>query len=118
MSNKSQPISIYLTSRFKKDLGKLSKLFRSIREDLVPLIDQLQGGETLGDLIAGVKYQVFKVRLKNRDIQKGKSAGYRVLYYLKKETNIILATIYAKSDQADIENKVIESIIEQFEQEN
>ncbi len=48
----------------------------------------------------------------------GKSAGYRVLYYVKKETNIILATIYAKSDQTDIENKVIESIIEQFEREN
>ncbi|CCQ69263.1 hypothetical protein CWATWH0402_5297 [Crocosphaera watsonii WH 0402] len=44
MSNKSQPISIYLTSRFKKDLSKLAKRFRSIRQDLAPLIDQLQGG--------------------------------------------------------------------------
>ena len=80
MSNKSQPISIYLTSRFKKDLSKLAKRFRSIRQDLAPLIDQLQGGETPGDLISGVKYQIFKVRLKNSDIQKGKSAGYRILY--------------------------------------
>ena len=118
MSNKLPSISIYLTSRFKKDLSKLAKRFRSIRQDLAPLIDQLQAGETPGDLISGVKYQVFKVRLKNSDLKKGKSGGYRVLYYVKKETNIILATIYAKSDQVDIENKVIESIIEQFEQEN
>ncbi|EAZ92847.1 type II toxin-antitoxin system RelE/ParE family toxin [Crocosphaera chwakensis] len=118
MSNEVQPIEIYLTSRFKKDISRLAKRFRSIRKDLDPLINQLQAGETPGDLISGVKYQVFKVRLRNSDIQKGKSAGYRVLYYLKKETNIILATIYAKSDQSDIENKVIESIIEQFEQEN
>lgn len=90
MSNKSQPISIYLTSRFKKDLSKLAKRFRSIRQDLAPLIDQLQGGETPGDLISGVKYQIFKVRLKNSDIQKGKSAGYRILYYVKKETKIVL----------------------------
>ena len=90
MSNKSQPISIYLTSRFKKDLSKLAKRFRSIRQDLAPLIDQLQGGETPGDLISGVKYQIFKVRLKNSDIQKGKSAGYRFLYYVKKETKIVL----------------------------
>ena len=89
MSNKSQPISIYLTSRFKKDLSKLAKRFRSIRQDLAPLIDQLQGGETPGDLISGVKYQIFKVRLKNSDIQKGKSAGYRILYYVKKETKIV-----------------------------
>ena len=66
------------------------------------LIDEI--GETPGDIISGVQYQVFKVRLKKSDIQKGKSAGYRVLYYVKKETNIILATIYAKSDQADIEH--------------
>ena len=90
MSNKSQPISIYLTSRFKKDLSKLAKRFRSIRQDLAPLIDQFQGGETPGDLISGVKYQIFKVRLKNSDIQKGKSAGYRILYYVKKETKIVL----------------------------
>ena len=90
MSNKSQPISIYLTSRFKKDLSKLAKRFLSIRQDLAPLIDQLQGGETPGDLISGVKYQIFKVRLKNSDIQKGKSAGYRILYYVKKETKIVL----------------------------
>ena len=90
MSNKSQPISIYLTSRFKKDLSKLAKRFRSIRQDLAPLINQLQGGETPGDLISGVKYQIFKVRLKNSDIQKGKSAGYRILYYVKKETKIVL----------------------------
>ena len=90
MSNKYQPISIYLTSRFKKDLSKLAKRFRSIRQDLAPLIDQLQGWETPGDLISGVKYQIFKVRLKNSDIQKGKSAGYRILYYVKKETKIVL----------------------------
>ena len=90
MSNKSQPISIYLTSRFKKDISKLAKRFRSIRQDLAPLIDQLQGGETPGDLISGVKYQIFKVRLKNSDIQKGKSAGYRILYYVKKETKNVL----------------------------
>ena len=97
-------MSISLTSRFKKDLAKLSKRFRSIRQDIEPLIHQLQIGETPGDIISGVQYQVFKVRLKKSDIQKGKSAGYRVLYYVKKETNIILATIYAKSDQADIEH--------------
>ncbi|MGK7944107.1 MAG: type II toxin-antitoxin system RelE/ParE family toxin, partial [Microcystaceae cyanobacterium] len=85
---------------------------------LDPLINQLQAGEILGDLISGVKYQVFKVRLKNSDIKKGKSAGYRVLYYLKQENSIVFVTIYAKSDQADISSKLIESMIEEFEQEN
>lgn len=118
MSNDLPIIEISLTSRFKKDISKLAKRFRSIRRDLDPLINQLQAGEILGDLISGVKYQVFKVRLKNSDIKKGKSAGYRVLYYLKQENSIVFVTIYAKSDQADISSKLIESMIEEFEQEN
>ena len=107
-----------MTSRFKKDLRKLTKRYPSIRQDLTPLINQLLAGETPGDIISGVKYQVFKVRLKNSDIKKGKSAGYRVVYYLKSNINIILATIYSKSDQSDIQNNLIEQIIEKYEQEN
>ena len=56
----------------------------------------------------GVKYQVFKVRLKNTDVQRGKSGGYRVIYYVKTRENIILATIYSKSDRSDVNNSIIE----------
>jgi mRNA-degrading endonuclease RelE of RelBE toxin-antitoxin system len=52
-------------------------------------MEQLQSGETPGDRVTGIKYQIFKVRLKNSNIQKGKSGGYRVIYYLKTETEII-----------------------------
>lgn len=70
-----------------------------------------------GKRIAGVKYQVFKVRLKNSNIQKGKSGGYRVIYYLKTAQGIILATIYSKSDISDVSNEIIEEAILQYEQE-
>ena len=63
--NNLPPIQILLTSRFKKDLSQLAKRYRSIRQDLTSLIEQLQTGETPGDQISGLKYQVFKVRLKN-----------------------------------------------------
>ncbi|BAZ43400.1 hypothetical protein NIES4102_04000 [Chondrocystis sp. NIES-4102] len=118
MSNNEPSIEILLTLRFQQDLRKLAKRYRSIRQDLTPLIQQLQQGETPGDLISGNKYQVIKVRLKNSDIQKGKSAGYRVIYYLKTPTAIILVTIYSKSDLTDIPNKVIQEIIQKFESGN
>jgi mRNA-degrading endonuclease RelE of RelBE toxin-antitoxin system len=76
MQSEPSPIQIALTPRFKRDLQDLAKRYRSIRTDLQPLIEQLQSGEIPGDRIVGVKYQVFKVRLKNSDIQKGKSGGY------------------------------------------
>lgn len=85
MQSEPSSFQIALTPRFKKDLRELARRYRSIRSDLQPLIEQLQAGEIPGDRIAGVKYQVFKVRLKNSNIQKGKSGGYRVIYYLKTE---------------------------------
>jgi mRNA-degrading endonuclease RelE of RelBE toxin-antitoxin system len=117
MQSEPSLIQIEITPRFKKDLRDLAKRYRSIRSDLQPLIEQLQAGETIGDRIAGVKYEVFKVRLKNSNIQKGKSGGYRVVYYLKTTTTIILATIYSKSDYSDVSNEVIEDAIAQYEQE-
>jgi mRNA-degrading endonuclease RelE of RelBE toxin-antitoxin system len=51
--------------------------------------------------------------VKNSNIQKGKSAGYRVIYYLQNATNIILLTVYSKSDQEDIGIATIQGIIEQ-----
>ncbi len=117
MPSELSPIQIDLTPRFKRDLQNLAKHYRSIRSDLQPLIEQLQSGEIIGDRIAGLKYQVFKVRLKNSNIQKEKSGGYRVVYYLKTNTKIILATIYSKSDISDVSNEIIENAIAKYEKE-
>jgi len=110
-------IQIDLTPRFQRDLRDLAKRYRQVRSDLEPLIEQLQTGELPGDRISGVTYTVFKVRLKNSSVQKGKSGGYRVIYYLKTNDRIILATIYSKSDFADVGAEVIESAIAQYEQQ-
>jgi mRNA-degrading endonuclease RelE of RelBE toxin-antitoxin system len=120
MQNNNEPlvIEIALTPRFQRDLRELAKRYRSIRTDIQPLIDQLQAGEIPGDRIAGIKYQVFKVRIKNSNIQKGKSGGDRVIYYLKNAQGIILTTIYSKSDLTDVSNEIIEQAIVQYEEEN
>ncbi|MFN5594357.1 MAG: type II toxin-antitoxin system RelE family toxin [Aphanizomenon sp.] len=117
-NNEPLSIEIAITPRFQRDLRELAKRYRSIRSDIQPLIDQLQAGEIPGDRIAGIKYQVFKVRIKNSNIQKGKSGGYRVIYYLKNAQGIILTTIYSKSDLTDVSNEIIEQAIAQYEGEN
>ncbi|MFN7350666.1 MAG: type II toxin-antitoxin system RelE family toxin [Dolichospermum sp.] len=117
-NNEPLSIEIAITPRFQRDLRELAKRYRSIRSDIQPLIDQLQAGEIPGDRIAGIKYQVFKVRIKNSTIQKGKSGGYRVIYYLKNAQGIILTTIYSKSDLTDVSNEIIEQAIAQYEEEN
>lgn len=96
---------------FKRNLRNLAKKYRSIRNDVQPIIEQLEKGELLGDRIPGIEYEVFKLRVRNSDIQKGKSGGYRLIYYLKTATIIILLTIYTKSEQSDIAADDIKNII-------
>lgn len=48
---------------------------------------------------------------KNSNIQKGKSAGYRLVYQVESPTNVLLLTIYAKSDRDDISSNEIFSIL-------
>ncbi len=96
------PVRVTTTDRFDARIRKLGKRYRSIRLDIKPIIEQLESGELPGDQIAGVEYDLFKVRVKNSNNQKGKSGGYRVIYYLRTENHIMLVAIYSKSDEADI----------------
>ena len=100
--NENLLIQIEISSTFKRNLRTLTKKYRSIRKDIQSVIKQLEQGEQPGDQISGLGYAVFKVRIRNSDNQKGKSGGYRLIYYLKTTTGIILLTIYSKSEQVDL----------------
>ena len=109
------PINIEFTPEFKRNIRALSRKYRHIREDVEPLILELQNGQLPGDQVSGTGFTIFKVRVSNRDVQKGKSGGYRLIYYLQTGSNIILITIYSKAEQADISASQIRRIIGEFE---
>ncbi|MBE8996916.1 type II toxin-antitoxin system RelE/ParE family toxin [Nostoc sp. LEGE 12447] len=110
-------IQVQASPTFKRNIRTLAKKYRSIRNDIQPVIEQLQQGELPGDQIPGVGYAIFKLRVRNSDAQKGKSGGYRLIYYVKTATGIILLTVYTKSEQVDIAAKDIQSIIAEYEQQ-
>jgi len=107
-------IDVQFTPEFKRNLRTLAKKYRHIRDDVDPVIEALQAGAILGDQIPGVGYTLFKVRVPNQDSARGKSGGYRVIYYLRTSTNIILVTIYSKTEQADISAVQIRRIVGEF----
>jgi mRNA-degrading endonuclease RelE of RelBE toxin-antitoxin system len=109
-------IQVEASPTFNRNLRSLAKKYRNIRNDIQPVIEQLERGELLGDKISGIGYEVFKLRVRNSDIQKGKSGGYRLIYYVKTTNGIILLTLYTKSEQADIADDEIRSIIAEYEQ--
>jgi mRNA-degrading endonuclease RelE of RelBE toxin-antitoxin system len=108
------PIRIIYTEELYRAAHRLQKRFPHILDDVEVLSDQLEKGEIPGDRIMGLPYRVFKARLRNTDARRGKSGGYRVIYYLETEEQTVLLTIYSKSDQSDIPTHVIRRIIEGY----
>ncbi len=64
----------------------------------------------------GEDYIILKVRVKNSNIQKGKSAGYRMIYQIESPVSVLLLTIYSKSDRTDISLNEIRSIIAEYDE--
>lgn len=110
----AETVSISFTFEFKRNLRALAKKYRSIRSDIQPLIDQLLAGKLPGDQVPGAGLAIFKIRLQNSDIQKGKRSGYRCIYYLKTKNDIILVTVYSKSEQSDVTASKLQSILQEM----
>lgn len=115
MPTSRNPKKVEFTDEFKRNVRILSKRYRHIRSDLDEVTELLEAGEVVGDHVPGVGFSVFKVRVRNRDIQRGKSSGYHLLYYLKTQQTIVLLTVYSKSDQSDISIAELRRIIKLFE---
>lgn len=99
------------TDEFKQHIRRLGRRYRSIRQDLQALLNELEKGETPGDQLQGTGFRVYKARVKNSDSQRGKSGGYRVIYYVRREENVTLLAMYSKSDQADISIETLRRIL-------
>jgi mRNA-degrading endonuclease RelE of RelBE toxin-antitoxin system len=94
-------------------LRVLARKYRHIQTDVQPVIDQIQAGVFVGDQVPGTGFTIYKVRVQNTDIQKGKRSGYRLIYYLVSDISIILVTIYSKTEQSDISAEQIRRIIKE-----
>jgi len=108
-------MNVEYSAAFKRQLKRLARRYRHIKQDIKPVVDTLIEGETPGDQITGTAYTLYKVRTKNSDSQRGKSGGYRIIYYLKTETHCILVTLYSKSDQGDISVSDLNHVMTEIE---
>ncbi len=115
LNNPEKPIQVNFTPEFKRNIRQLSKKYRHIKSDVQPVIEQLETGQTPGEQIPRVRYPVFKIRIRNTDIKKGKRAGYRMVYYVKTQISIILITIYSKTEQGDVSPETVRRIIAEYD---
>lgn len=113
--NAAKAVQVEFTPEFKRNIRQLAKKYRHLQADMQPVIAQLEAGQTPGTQIPRTSYTVFKVRVKNSDIQKGKRSGYRMIYYLKTPETVLLITIYSKTEQGDVSAEHIRRIIREHE---
>jgi len=78
-------IEIFYTDRFKKDVKKLFKKNKRIRQDIDDLTRELFVNPRLGTSLGNGCY---KIRLKDSSSAKGKRGGYRVITYNRKKQKI------------------------------
>lgn len=97
---------------FDRQVKRLLKKYPSLKLELVELVKQLQENPKQGTDIGN---NCFKIRLAISSKGKGKSGGARVItnLYITKDTVILLA-IYDKSEQANISDKQIASLLDKI----
>lgn len=107
--------NVIATDPFARKLKKLTKKHRSLKSDLLPIIEKLAENPKLGTAIGK---ECYKIRIAITSKGKGKSSGARLITYVRilKET-VFLLDIYDKSDQETINNKELQLLIELLAEE-
>jgi mRNA-degrading endonuclease RelE of RelBE toxin-antitoxin system len=114
-------VNVILTPNFEREAKKLIKKYRSLRRELLDFTAELEGEPRIG---VQISENVYKVRLAVRSKGKGKSGGMRIITYVEtklvqkpKDTDIYLLSIYDKSEQDNISNRMIAQIVGELQEE-
>ena len=91
-----------------RQLKRLKKKYPRIKTDLEEVGEILKINPEAGVKISGLNLPLYKIRMKSSDQKKGKSGGYRVIYYFKSKDGIIyLVDIYPKAARTNFDHKKI-----------
>ena len=100
---------VLYTEKSKKQLKKLNKKYKSLKNDLREFEETVVSNYKNGILLFD---DVYKIRMKIVSKGKGKSGGARVIYYVViNNKQIIVLSIYDKSDIANLSKSDIKIII-------
>ena len=102
--------NIIATEPFERKLKRLAKKYKSLASELASILEELSENPTLGTPIGKDWY---KLRIAISSKNKGKSGGARMITYVRivKKT-VFLMDIYDKSEQANITQKELQTLIE------
>ncbi len=104
--------NIIPTDNFSREVKKLAKKHRSIKNDLISLGKELIKNPTKGTHLGN---NIYKMRMAISSKRKGKSGGARIItFVITQAEEIYLLSIYDKSEQASISDGEILELIKQL----
>lgn len=100
------------TDLFKREFKRLAKRYKSLKQDLEDLYNEMEANPQLGtDLDNGIR----KIRMSIKSKNKGRSGGARIITFTvivsESDTEINILYIYDKSEQSSISKKDIETLL-------
>lgn len=100
------------TRVFARAYKRLKKKYRKLENDIASLRKLLSENPSAGISLGS---GLFKIRLASSDLVKGKSGGFRVVYYFMFAANtIVLLDLYTKSEREDVPISEIRKILDDF----
>jgi len=95
---------------FSKKLKKYAKKNPKLKEDFSKLLKEIENNPKSAILI---KDSVYKIRMQNSSNNRGKSKGYRVYYFYKKDDIVILLYIYTKSEFSNLPTFLVDNLLKE-----
>lgn len=93
---------------FLKEAKHLGKKFKHLKADLKHAIDEI---ETKRDIGTSLGYNLFKKRVRNSSIPRGKSGGFRIIIYQQFQNRTVLISIYSKTEKESISDQELIEIL-------
>lgn len=106
---------IFTIPSFDSRYKRFVKKFPTLEEELLVLQELLLENPKMEILLTT---NIYKIRVPNKDNQRGKSGGFRIITYLIEENQnnyeINLLTIYDKSEESTVSKSALLKIVKHY----
>ena len=109
------PATVNLLSKFRRRLKRLRRKYPAVTQEVNKLVTDLENDQRPGDKLSGFGYDLYKVQLPNPSAKRGKSGGFRVVYYAQFTDLVHLVTIYSKSEESDVSVPAVQGVLAEIE---
>ena len=117
-------IVAYEVTYYSQDFGKSAdrlvskKKFRQLPAQIAELVSEFEKGIISGDVLIHSDippYDVYKIRLPNKDMNVGKSDGYRVIYLARHDRRTVaFLFIYYKKEHESLSDTYVKALVDGY----